>query len=224
MKKLRSSFIYSFRYKKIARSILKKANELQPMEYANEAMVPERPIPKKKKKKPSRKTIIFNTFCGHNHKNFLLILFVAKTECKVCGKVVVASRLNLHLRTHSGTKSYLCDTCGRGFFQKTSLRAHIRYNHKGVKRPKGLLCTICGFTTDSKYHLEVHHRIHTDERVKRTAVPSFFEIKKKCYYKLVLYYSRLNVNTATKDFDKSVPGTAISGKLLIHFIFCINVL
>ena len=194
------------------------------MEYANEAMVPERPIPKKKKKKPSRKTIIFNTFCGHNHKNFLKILFVAKTECKVCGKVVVASRLNLHLRTHSGTKSYLCDTCGRGFFQKTSLRAHIRYNHKGVKRPKGLLCTICGFTTDSKYHLEVHHRIHTDERVKRTAVPSFFEIKKKCYYKLVLYYSRLNVNTATKDFDKSVPGTAISGKLLIHFIFCINVL
>ena len=187
-------------------------------------MVPERPIPKKKKKKPARKTIIFNTFCGHNHKNFLLILFVAKTECKVCGKVVVASRLNLHLRTHSGTKSYLCDTCGRGFFQKTSLRAHIRYNHKGVKRPKGLLCTICGFTTDSKYHLEVHNRIHTDERVKRTAVPSFFEIKKNAiingFFITAVWMSILRQKISTKVFQGPpypVSYWSISSSVLMYY-------
>ena len=80
--------------------------------------------------------------------------------------MVLASRLSIHLKIHSGVKSHLCDLCGRAFLLKAYLNAHIRINHRGTERPKRFMCSSCGYTCDQKHKLEVHERVHTDERVK----------------------------------------------------------
>lgn len=91
---------------------------------------------------------------------------IAQTQCETCGKMVLASRLHIHRKIHSGIKSHLCDHCGRAFLLKAYLNAHIRINHRGLERQKRFMCSSCGYTCDQKHKLEVHERIHTDERVK----------------------------------------------------------
>lgn len=94
------------------------------------------------------------------------MFFTAQTQCEQCGKMVLASRLSIHLKIHSGVKSHLCDLCGRAFLLKAYLNAHIRINHRGAERPKRFMCSSCGYTCDQKHKLEVHERVHTDERVR----------------------------------------------------------
>lgn len=75
-----------------------------------------------------------------------------------------------HLKIHSGVKSHLCDHCGRAFVLKSYLNAHIRVNHRGADRPKRFMCSTCGHTCDSKHRLEVHERVHTNEKVMRNKI------------------------------------------------------
>ncbi len=73
-----------------------------------------------------------------------------------------------HLKLHSGIKSHLCELCGRAFVFRSSLNSHIRLNHRGEERTKPLkkfVCSTCGHTVSSKERLDIHERIHTDERV-----------------------------------------------------------
>ena len=97
----------------------------------------------------------------------LIILFSAKTGCKICGKLILTSRLSIHVKTHSVGRSLLCELCGRTFLHRSSLRNHIQCHHKGVARTKNFLCTTCGYSCISKYKLQLHERTHTDERVKK---------------------------------------------------------
>ena len=107
-------------------------------------------------KKSGRKSLGYYFFLNIQH----------QTQCEQCGKMVLASRLSIHLKIHSGVKSHLCDLCGRAFLLKAYLNAHIRINHRGTERPKRFMCSSCGYTCDQKHKLEVHERVHTDERVR----------------------------------------------------------
>lgn len=98
------------------------------------------------------------------------LILLAQTQCEQCGKMVLASRLAIHLKIHSGIKSHLCELCGRAFLLKAYLNAHIRINHRGTERPKRFMCSSCGYTCDQKHKLEVHERVHTDERVINTSI------------------------------------------------------
>ena len=62
-----------------------------------------------------------------------------QVQCEQCGKMILASRLSIHLKTHGGVKSHLCELCGRAFLLKAYLNAHIRINHRGNNRPKRLV-------------------------------------------------------------------------------------
>ncbi|KAI9565271.1 hypothetical protein GHT06_009056 [Daphnia sinensis] len=123
-------------HKEIARSILKRTKELEQRKRENETT---KLYPTAKKSGP-------------------------QTQCEQCGKMVLASRLAIHLKIHSGIKSHLCELCGRAFLLKAYLNAHIRINHRGTERPKRFMCSSCGYTCDQKHKLEVHERVHTDER------------------------------------------------------------
>ena len=105
-----------------------------------------------------------------------VFFFAAQTQCEQCGKMVLASRLHIHRKIHSGVKSHLCDLCGRAFLLKAYLNAHIRVNHRGLERPKRFMCSSCGYTCDQRHKLEVHERIHTDERVKQRQKNHYFRL------------------------------------------------
>jgi hypothetical protein len=150
-----------YRYKDIARSILKRAKEIEQRKRENEAA---KLCPQTKKSGRKFNLQLFSVFIILL-KN-ILVLILAQTQCEQCGKMVMASRLAIHLKIHSGIKSHLCDLCGRAFLLKAYLNAHIRINHRGTERPKRFMCSSCGYTCDQKHKLEVHERVHTDERVK----------------------------------------------------------
>ncbi len=147
-----------FRYKEIARSIMKRTKEIEERKRENETakLMPS-------VRKSGRKFLIGSTFVL-----LILIARLAQTQCEQCGKMVLASRLSIHLKIHSGIKSHLCELCGRAFLLKAYLNAHIRINHRGTERPKRFMCSSCGYTCDQKHKLEVHERVHTDERVENT--------------------------------------------------------
>ncbi|EFX72548.1 hypothetical protein DAPPUDRAFT_308202 [Daphnia pulex] len=76
--------------------------------------------------------------------------------------MVRVARMKLHLKIHDGYKPHVCEVCGRGFANKSSLKVHSRFNHLGV--PKPFMCSTCGHMCSNKKTLEIHEMTHTDAR------------------------------------------------------------
>ncbi|CAG0889940.1 unnamed protein product [Cyprideis torosa] len=112
--------------------------------------------------------------------------------CSFCG-LQLKSKFNLksHLLIHTGTKSFLCEECGRAFLRRRPLQEHIAAMHS-VKRQfpcpenecdksyvrsvdldnhlrshrgeKPFVCEFCGNGYTYKCHLTEHRRTHTGEK------------------------------------------------------------
>ncbi|XP_034043633.1 zinc finger protein 546-like [Thalassophryne amazonica] len=81
--------------------------------------------------------------------------------CSVCGKdFPYASKLQRHLRTHSGERPFPCTMCEKRFPEKGLLLIHERV-HTGEKP---FPCTFCEKRFASQGELRLHRRTHTGER------------------------------------------------------------
>ncbi|CAL8407013.1 unnamed protein product [Arctogadus glacialis] len=79
----------------------------------------------------------------------------------LCGKVIPNNaNMIVHMRTHSGEKSYRCDQCMRHFSVKTLLKRHMM-THSGEKPYK---CDQCTMRFSRNSQLKIHMMTHSGEK------------------------------------------------------------
>ncbi|XP_023337615.1 zinc finger protein 25 isoform X2 [Eurytemora carolleeae] len=125
--------------------------------------------------------------------------------CTVCGKVLKRrANVDIHMRLHTGDKSYSCDKCACSYFTGSALRNHVLSKHGGIKHE--FLCTICGKCFKKKANLESHITIHTGE--KKYACPHC----EKRFRSHSVYQNHLRFHGGKKEFVCQYCGKAFMQK------------
>lgn len=82
-------------------------------------------------------------------------------SCYQCEKQFrCQAQLEMHVRTHTGVKPFLCMYCPRRFTQKHNLTIHLRI-HTGEKP---FQCEVCSKRFSAQGNLNAHLKIHTGQR------------------------------------------------------------
>ncbi|KAL0880828.1 hypothetical protein ABMA27_002013 [Loxostege sticticalis] len=82
-------------------------------------------------------------------------------SCYQCDKQFrCQAQLDMHVRTHTGDKPFVCMYCPRRFTQKHNLTIHLRI-HTGEKP---FQCEVCSKRFSAQGNLHAHLKIHTGQR------------------------------------------------------------
>ncbi|KAM9324311.1 zinc finger protein Gfi-1b [Gastrophryne carolinensis] len=83
-------------------------------------------------------------------------------HCVKCSKVFSTSHgLEVHVRrSHSGTRPFVCDICGKSFGHSVSLEQHLNVH----SQERTFECKMCGKTFKRSSTLSTHLLIHSDTR------------------------------------------------------------
>ncbi|XP_053229686.1 zinc finger protein Gfi-1b [Podarcis raffonei] len=83
-------------------------------------------------------------------------------HCVICNKIFSTPHgLEVHVRrSHSGTRPFACDTCGKTFGHAVSLEQHANIH----SQERSFACKMCGKTFKRSSTLSTHLLIHSDTR------------------------------------------------------------
>jgi len=97
-------------------------------------------------------------------------------QCKVCKMTLEDPRaLEAHKKSEHGVGS--CHYCGKSFFVKGDLIAHIEKIHEGKSNEKSLMCEICSKSFNTIFQLKTHKVIHKEKTLKCQVCPKVFHWK-----------------------------------------------
>lgn len=102
----------------------------------------------------------FDEICAHKSSNHNDI--DKPVVCEMCGlRCHTKSQLVIHIRSHTGERSFVCDICSKAFRQRSHLKSHMNSHAK----EKTFLCEICSKTFGHSQSLNWHMRnMHNTER------------------------------------------------------------
>lgn len=86
----------------------------------------------------------------------------APLECFDCHREFTRlPDIKVHLQRHSSTRNFVCQFCGRQYFNRHTLGRHINENHSAKNR---FGCNQCGKTFHARDNLTKHLKTHSDRR------------------------------------------------------------
>ena len=127
-------------------------------------------------------------------------------------KYSIKSRLQVHYRTHTGTKPFICNFCGKAFNEKGNLKTHERF-HSELRPFK---CDKCSKTYKTNGHLKDHIEIQ-HLKIRK------FECKycDKKFGRISTLKAHIRTHTGEKNYQCKIEGCnkcfAEKGNMEIHY-------